>query len=263
MPVAAPVALRRASDEEGAGAAPPLPWHAAASAATRPPAFGIARSRCGAARAHGRAARRVDARVRALSRRASRRRRPHAAGADAARVLACVQGWLAPGAVAEGAGPVHRPWGEPAPRALAASLGAAGGRPRQGSLIDGQRWLALAFAARLKPEHTQLVVDQALLPHLQGRRARWPPRHGAGQRVADGGDRTPARCGRAALAGRRHAARLSRRPRARARRDRGAGAVPWPWSRRMRTSRATGRDGAASGPCAARLGAACRAGDAC
>ena len=38
---------------------------------------------------------------------------------------------------------------------------------RQGSLIDGQRWLALAFAARLKPEHTHLVVDQALLPHLQ------------------------------------------------------------------------------------------------
>lgn len=38
---------------------------------------------------------------------------------------------------------------------------------RQASLIDGQRWLALAFAARLKPEHTHLVVEQALLPHLQ------------------------------------------------------------------------------------------------
>lgn len=42
----------------------------------------------------------------------------------------------------------------------------AGGR-RQGSLIDGQRWLAQAYAARLAPVHTHLVVDQALLPHLQ------------------------------------------------------------------------------------------------
>lgn len=40
-----------------------------------------------------------------------------------------------------------------------------GGR-RQASIIDGQRWLAQAYAKRLKPEHTTLVVDQALLPHL-------------------------------------------------------------------------------------------------
>ncbi|MDH6592421.1 glycosyltransferase involved in cell wall biosynthesis [Variovorax sp. TBS-050B] len=42
----------------------------------------------------------------------------------------------------------------------------AGGR-RQASLIDGQRWIAHALAARLAPDHTHLVVDQALLPHLQ------------------------------------------------------------------------------------------------
>lgn len=38
---------------------------------------------------------------------------------------------------------------------------------RQGSLVDGQRWLAQAMAARLGAQHTQLVVDQSLLPHLQ------------------------------------------------------------------------------------------------
>ena len=38
---------------------------------------------------------------------------------------------------------------------------------RQASLIDGQRWLAQAFAARLVPAHTHLVVEQSLLPHLQ------------------------------------------------------------------------------------------------
>lgn len=40
-----------------------------------------------------------------------------------------------------------------------------GGR-RQASLVDGQRWLAQAHARRLAPEHTALVVDQGLLPHL-------------------------------------------------------------------------------------------------
>lgn len=38
---------------------------------------------------------------------------------------------------------------------------------RQASLIDGQRWLALACVARLEADHTHLVVDQALLPYLQ------------------------------------------------------------------------------------------------
>ncbi|MET3652209.1 VanW family protein [Dyella japonica] len=42
----------------------------------------------------------------------------------------------------------------------------AGGR-RQASVLDGQRWLADAFRRRLRPEHTSLIVDQALLPHLQ------------------------------------------------------------------------------------------------
>lgn len=37
---------------------------------------------------------------------------------------------------------------------------------RQASLIDGQRWLAAAYAARLTPLHTHLVVDQGLLAHL-------------------------------------------------------------------------------------------------
>lgn len=70
--------------------------------------------------------------------------------------------------VAQGALPVQSAWAASLRRALWQRLWArhAGGR-RQASLIDGQRWLALAFAARLKPEHTQLVVEQALLPHLQ------------------------------------------------------------------------------------------------
>lgn len=52
-------------------------------------------------------------------------------------------------------------------RALWQRLRARHAGRRQASLIDGQRWLALALAARLKPAHTQLVVAQALLPHLQ------------------------------------------------------------------------------------------------
>jgi glycosyl transferase family 1 len=41
----------------------------------------------------------------------------------------------------------------------------SGGR-RQASITDRQRWLARAYARRLRPEHVRLVVDQALLPHL-------------------------------------------------------------------------------------------------
>jgi len=37
---------------------------------------------------------------------------------------------------------------------------------RQASLIAGQRWLAQAYARRLQPRHTHLVIDQGLLPHL-------------------------------------------------------------------------------------------------
>ena len=37
---------------------------------------------------------------------------------------------------------------------------------RQAAVIDGQRWLATALAARLRPEHVRLVVAQSLLPHL-------------------------------------------------------------------------------------------------
>jgi hypothetical protein len=39
---------------------------------------------------------------------------------------------------------------------------------RQPSVIDGQRWLAAAYACRLRPVHAHLVIDQGLLPHLQG-----------------------------------------------------------------------------------------------
>ena len=37
---------------------------------------------------------------------------------------------------------------------------------RQAALIDGARWLATAYVKKLRPEHTHLIVDQALLPHL-------------------------------------------------------------------------------------------------
>jgi glycosyltransferase involved in cell wall biosynthesis len=46
----------------------------------------------------------------------------------------------------------------------------AGGR-RQASIIDGGRWLAQAYARHLRPEHTTLVVDQSLLPHLESSNA--------------------------------------------------------------------------------------------
>ncbi|WP_395319347.1 VanW family protein [Variovorax sp. UC74_104] len=59
------------------------------------------------------------------------------------------------------------PWTASLRRALWQRLWARRAGRRQASLIDGQRWLAQAFAARLKPEHTQLVVEQSLLPHLQ------------------------------------------------------------------------------------------------
>ncbi|WP_256219253.1 VanW family protein [Variovorax sp. 770b2] len=70
-------------------------------------------------------------------------------------------------AVADGAASIASPWWTSLRRAAWQRLRARHAGQRQGSLIDGQRWLALAFAARLKPEHTQLVIDQALLPHLQ------------------------------------------------------------------------------------------------
>jgi hypothetical protein len=41
------------------------------------------------------------------------------------------------------------------------------GGQRQSSILDGQRWLAAFYARQLRPEHTALVIGQALLPHLQ------------------------------------------------------------------------------------------------
>ena len=37
------------------------------------------------------------------------------------------------------------------------------GGGRQEALVRGQRWIAQAFAARLEPRHTHLIIDQALL----------------------------------------------------------------------------------------------------
>lgn len=70
-------------------------------------------------------------------------------------------------AVAQGTQAAQALWAVSLRRALWQRLWARHAGRRQASLIDGQRWLALAFAARLKPAHTQLVVEQSLLPHLQ------------------------------------------------------------------------------------------------
>ncbi|MDP9913961.1 hypothetical protein J2W27_006099 [Variovorax boronicumulans] len=58
-------------------------------------------------------------------------------------------------------------WAASLRRAVWQRLWARQAGRRQASLIDGQRWLAQAFAARLVPAHTHLVVEQSLLPHLQ------------------------------------------------------------------------------------------------
>ncbi|SOD30902.1 Glycosyl transferases group 1 [Variovorax sp. YR752] len=67
----------------------------------------------------------------------------------------------------ETAVPVQTLWAVSLRRALWQRLWARHAGRRQASLIDGQRWLAQALASRLTPEHTELVVAQALLPHLQ------------------------------------------------------------------------------------------------
>ncbi|CAA2100893.1 Vancomycin B-type resistance protein VanW [Variovorax paradoxus] len=67
----------------------------------------------------------------------------------------------------EDSGRASKAWAASLRRALWQRLWARHVGRRQASLIDGQRWLALAFAARLAPAHTHLVVEQALLPHLQ------------------------------------------------------------------------------------------------
>lgn len=64
-------------------------------------------------------------------------------------------------------GQVTTPWAASLRRAAWQRLWARHAGQRQASLIDGQRWLAQAFAARLAPSHTHLVVEQSLLPHLQ------------------------------------------------------------------------------------------------
>jgi VanW like protein/Glycosyl transferases group 1 len=75
-------------------------------------------------------------------------------------------GWHREAAAAD-AQPAQSLWAVSLRRMLWQRLWARHAGRRQASLIDGQRWLALAFAARLKPAHTHLVVEQSLLPHLQ------------------------------------------------------------------------------------------------
>ena len=61
----------------------------------------------------------------------------------------------------------HRAWLASLRRIIWLRLWANRAGRRQASILDGQRWLAQAYARRLCPEHTHLVVDQGLLPHLQ------------------------------------------------------------------------------------------------
>ncbi|WP_253278309.1 VanW family protein [Variovorax paradoxus] len=165
---AAPVALRRAS-EEGAGTAPPsLPVARGCLSCDQTACF---RHRSLPAVAQqGRTAVLLDAWTPEFARYLGE----HHAGADRMQAvplrLACWRSRPAAGwhreAVADG-GSISSPWWASLRRAVWQRLWARHAGKRQGSLIDGQRWLALAFAARLEPEHTQLVIVQALLPHLQ------------------------------------------------------------------------------------------------
>lgn len=75
-------------------------------------------------------------------------------------------GWQREPAI-DGSAPAQTLWVVSLRRALWQRLWARHAGRRQASLIDGQRWLAQALAVRLTPEHTELVVEQALLPHLQ------------------------------------------------------------------------------------------------
>ena len=72
--------------------------------------------------------------------------------------------------------PRDKAWSDAAHLARWASLRGAlwrrlwarhGGGRRQSAVLDAQRWLAEAYAGMLTPLHTRLVVDQALLPHLE------------------------------------------------------------------------------------------------
>ena len=51
-------------------------------------------------------------------------------------------------------------------RAMAMRLHARQAGRRQASIVNGQGWLAKAYACALRPEHIELVIDQGLLPEL-------------------------------------------------------------------------------------------------
>ncbi|MGJ7606035.1 VanW family protein [Variovorax sp. LT1R20] len=165
---AVPMALRRAG-EEGASTAAPLPLARGCLSCDQTACF---RHRSLPAVAQqGRTAVLLDAWTPEFARYLGE----HHAGADRMQPVPLrlafwragpATGWRRE-AVADGAASVQSPWWTSLRRTVWQRLWARHAGRRQGSLIDGQRWLALAFAARLKPEHTQLVIDQALLPHLQ------------------------------------------------------------------------------------------------
>lgn len=72
--------------------------------------------------------------------------------------------------------PHHVAWWSFLLRSIHSRLAGHDGGRRQAAVIHGQRRLALAYAGQLQPQHAQMIVDQALLPHLaptgvlQGRR---------------------------------------------------------------------------------------------
>ncbi len=75
--------------------------------------------------------------------------------------------WLVPGRMPWRIGaPYHVAWPVWARRAVSARWRRGGPGQRQARVLHGQGWLAAAYAKRLQPHHTELVIDQALLPWL-------------------------------------------------------------------------------------------------
>ncbi|RQP26452.1 VanW family protein [Piscinibacter terrae] len=62
--------------------------------------------------------------------------------------------------------PYHVAWWTFLLRAIHSRLAGRDGGKRQATVMNEQRRLAAAYARRLRPQHTHVIVDQALLPHL-------------------------------------------------------------------------------------------------